>query len=94
MSFSNVSCAGCTKGTEKEYILHTKKAVQIVEMFDLECEGAFTAVLAKMKKPVLHVCKSQLKSQSFAAQPGWVEIPKNAVDELFIDHVNHSMSAG
>jgi non-heme chloroperoxidase len=84
-----------TKQTES-YIQHveaqslkTPTNTAIVELFNVVSRGDFTPILAKIDKPVLYVCETQLESQGKLLQQrlpqARVEVFKDAGHAIFVD---------
>ncbi len=81
---------------KEEYIQHVKEESQktptntaVVEMFNVLSKGDFTAILAKLDKPVLYICEAQLEFEAKILQKSLpnarVEVFKNAGHAIFVD---------
>lgn len=85
---------------EEQYIQHIKEEslktptnTAAVEMFNVLSRGDFTAILAKIDKPVLYICEPRLESQGKVLRTSLpnarVEIFQNAGHALFVDDATH-----
>lgn len=80
----------------EEYIAHVEEQslktptnTAVAEMYNVLGRGDFTPVLAKLDKPVVYICETQLESQGKLLQASLpqarVKVMKNAAHALFVD---------